>query len=384
MNTIQLIQQLQSYQALVLNLCLQLKNEYRQQYHPDLSPAGWHLGHCVYTEFYWIREMFLENDTCDDVLTQLYNPLLSGKTERGISLPDLKQLGNWAKKIQIENIALLEKHFDHHNTSGLMQNNFLLYFLIQHYAQHYETIQMTRTQSILRNCNGRTTAKPLQSSPLDRSEITLTAGSYPIGANGHRLPYDNEYPGHETDIDDIHISAHPVTNAEFLAFMEQGGYENREVWSTPGWTWRIQNEITCPEYWQQDDVGNWYGINHQGRQNLVATSPVYGISHYEAEAFANWAGARLPHEKEWEAAFNAGILKNTGLVWEWCSNTFFPYTGFESYPYDGYSVPYFDGKHYTLKGGSILTQPVIKRPSFRNYYIAETRFVYAGMRLVFT
>lgn len=384
MNSTQLIKQLQYYQSLVFDLCQQHKNDFRQQYHPDLSPIGWHLGHCTYTEIYWIREMLLGNEPCDNSLTQHFDPSSSKKSERGAFLPDYDQFGDWVKKIQAENIALLEKYHGDNGSLQLMQNNFLLYFLIQHYAQHYETMQMTRAQSVLRTTNGNNLTKPLQSTQLNRSTIFVPAGSYHIGANGHRLPYDNEYPGHKTDIDDIYIAIFPVTNAEFLTFMEQEGYKNQDYWSEPGWIWCKENEITCPEYWKQDDNGYWFGINHQGQQELVATTPVYGISRYEAEAFANWAGARLPHEKEWEAAFNAGVLKNTGIVWEWCSNSFYPYTGFEAYPYEGYSMPYFDGMHYTLKGGSQLTQPVIKRPSFRNYYEADKRFVYAGLRLVFT
>lgn len=384
MNTVSLIKQLQYYQSLVLDLCLQYKEGYRKQYHPDLSPTGWHLGHCIYTESYWIREMFLEKESCDESLAQLYNPLSSQKTERGTSLPEPDQLYNWARKTQSENIALLEKNHTHKDMMGLMQNNFLLYFLMQHYAQHFETIQLSRTQSKLHNGNIEPSNKSLQSTPLSRAATVVAAGCYHIGANGYRLPYDNEYPGHEIDIDEFHIATHPVTNAEFLKFMEQGGYEYQKYWSAPGWRWRNQNKITCPEYWQHDNSGNWFGINQQGQQDLLATAPVYGISRYEAEAFANWAGARLPHEKEWEVAFNTGLLNNTGLVWEWCSNPFYPYSGFEPYPYEGYSMPYFDDMHYTLKGGSQLTQPVIKRPSFRNYYVAETRFVYAGVRLVFT
>lgn len=384
MNTRQLINELQHYQALVFDLCQQDKNNYRQQYHSGLSPTGWHLGHCIYTESYWIREMFLEQTTTDDALATLYNPVLSDKTKRGESLPDYNELCIWAKKTQSENLRLLDKYHDHQDRMKLMHNNFLLYFLIQHYAQHFETIQITKAQANLNSGRNKKFTKPLQSVPLGHSVISVNAGTYHIGANGHRLPYDNEYPGHSVDIEKFDISIHPVTNAEYLLFMEQGGYDEQDYWTESGWKWLQQNKTCHPEYWQPDNSGNWYELNHHGYCELPCNEPVYGLSHFESEAFAKWAGARLPHEHEWEVAFQSGRMNDTGKVWEWCSNTLYPYSGFTAYPYDGYSVPYFDGKHNILKGGSCLTQPVIKRPSFRNYYVAETRFMYAGIRLVFT
>ena len=383
MSNMQLFNQLQNYQALVLNLCLQDKAGYCEQYHPDLSPTGWHLGHCIYTESYWIREMFLRDKPCDDALAKLYNPLLSGKPERGAALPEHDELCAWAKKNQTENITLLKNHQDHYDPLNLMQNDFLLYFLIQHYAQHYETMQMSCAQAVLHSGKYIPADRPLQSSMLDRTAVKVPANTYHIGANGHRLPYDNEYPRHSIDMNEFHIGIKPVTNSEYLKFIEQDGYGQRKYWTDSGWKWCKENKITGPEYWRRDDAGRWYGINHQDTTKLVATSPVYGICRHEAEAFANWAGARLPHEQEWETAYCAGVLENTGIVWEWCSNAFYPYSGFEAYPYDGYSLPYFDGMHYTLKGGSLLTQPVIKRASFRNYYQAEKRFLFAGLRLVF-
>ena len=141
--------------------------------------------------------------------------------------------------------------------------------------------------------------------------------------------------------------------------------------------------MTSPEYWRSDSLGHWHGVGIQGPFKLLEKEPVFGLSHYEATAFTHWADARLPYEHEWEAAESVNLLNATGKVWEWCHNTFYPYEGFEAYPYDAYSIPYFDGVHYTLKGGSFHTQPVIKRISFRNYYQADKRFLFAGMRLVF-
>lgn len=124
-------------------------------------------------------------------------------------------------------------------------------------------------------------------------------------------------------------------------------------------------------------------MDETGTRDLAADDPVSGVNHHEASAFARWAGARLPHEYEWESAARRRLLERSGAVWEWCANVFHPYIGFAAFPYEGYSVPYFDGRHFTLRGGSRLTQAPIRRPTFRNYYTAEKRHICAGIRLVF-
>jgi iron(II)-dependent oxidoreductase len=224
---------------------------------------------------------------------------------------------------------------------------------------------------------------PLQSSQLNCASRTISQGQYQIGATSEFEPYDNEYPSHEVALDDTQIAVNLVTNSEYLCFMEAGIYKIKSYWSASGWQWCQQNTDSHPEYWRADNNDNWYGINHAGAFELHAADPVYGINHFEAEAFACWAGARLPHEYEWEIADQQGLLQNTGKVWEWCANTFHPYDGFRAFPYEGYSTPYFDGKHYVLKGASIHTQDIIRRSSFRNYYQADKHHLFAGMRLVF-
>ena len=144
-----------------------------------------------------------------------------------------------------------------------------------------------------------------------------------------------------------------------------------------------KNKLTCPEHWATNKHSEWYGINDQGPFDLIAKDPVYGINFYEASAFANWAQARLPHEHEWETSVRLSRLPNTGQVWEWCSNTFYPYENFKPFPYDEYSQPWFDDQHYVLRGASRFTRPEIRRASFRNFYHADKRHVFAGIRLVF-
>jgi len=380
------------YQQKVLELCEGHPEDFNIQYHSDLSPLGWHLGHCVYTETYWIMEQLLGISSPDQKLKRYYVPELANKLDRGQALPDYSELCQWARERQQENLGLLSKYEnrkDHDaNNHPLMQHNFILHFLIQHYAQHFEIMHMILGQKALQECEDFEVKQPLASSELNISATLLEGGRYRIGSQTDFLPYDNEYPCHEFKTDDINIADKPVSNSEFLLFMEQSVYQNPEVWSQEGWHWKEKFDVSCPEFWLKDKQQNWFGIDIKGPYHLAPEHPVWGINYYEAQAFANWASlhhgqARLPHEYEWEAAKQNDCLKNSGKVWEWCQNSFHPYSNFRAFPYDGYSMPYFDGSHFVMKGASCYTEDVIRRNSFRNYYQADKRHQFAGCRLVF-
>ena len=263
----------------------------------------------------------------------------------------------------------------------LMQEGFLINFLVQHYAQHHETIHYILTQRELQASNGFRVNTPLLPDTNDIEMVAIDGGSFRIGASETNTPYDNEHPCFELEHDGFLISRRPVTNGQYLAFMNSGGYSNDAFWDDDGRKWRADNSIQHPDHWHKDAAGNWYGHDADGPGPLSVHEPVYGVSYYEAEACARWAGARLAHEHEWEIASLNEKLELTGAVWEWNANTFYPYEGFKAFPYLGYSVPYFDDRHFTLKGGSRYTHGVIKRRTFRNYFEAEKRHHYAGIRL---
>ncbi len=386
MTTRALIELLCGYQQKVLDLCEKYSEDFNIQYHPDLSPLGWHLGHCVYTETYWIREQLLSLSSPDQKLKTHYVPELAKKLERGDALPDYVELCQWAKERQQKNLQLI-KNYQESNHHPLMQHDFVMHFLIQHYAQHFEIMHMILMQKTLQRCDSFEVKQPLRSRKLNTSTIHLKAGSYCIGSQTDFLPYDNEYPVHEFKTDDINIAKHPISNSEFLLFMEQSAYQNSEYWSSEGWQWKEKFDASCPEFWLKDSSQNWFTVNITGHQELEPSNPVWGINHYEAQAFANWASlyhgqTRLPHEYEWEAVKKNDCLENTGQAWEWCANNFHPYAEFRAFPYDGYSMPYFNGAHFVMKGASRYTENVIQRSSFRNYYQADKRHQFAGCRLV--
>lgn len=371
---------LPDYQALLLDQLRHFgEQDYATQFHPDLSPAGWHLGHCIYTETFWIREQWLGMETLDEQLKHLFVPELSHKTLRGERMAPYSALLEWSRRLQTENLSLIDRHADIADDHQLMADGYLLRFLQQHYAQHFETVQMVRVQQQCRTNDAQRAVSPVSTDTGEPEYVFIDAGKFRIGSDSY-WHYDNEKPLFKTRLDAFCISRSPVTNSQFRAFIADDGYKRPELWSEGGWQWNRSNAAEFPENWLN---GNGIqSMTPDGTEPLQDDAAVMGINYYEASAFARWAGARLPHEYEWETAARAGLLDGVGQSWEWCANTLHPYPGFRAWPYDGYSMPYFDDRHYVLRGGSRYTQGIIKRPTFRNYYEADKRHVFAGLRLV--
>ncbi len=374
------LERLARYQRLVLDLvAAEGADHYSRQFHPDLSPSGWHLGHCVFTENYWIREV-IEAQPLAAANRDLYVPEFSYKPARGQQLPDFHDLIDWAGREQRDNNQRLQQLQRNPRRHSLLKGGYLHTFLMQHYAQHYETLCYARAQRQLQQATAIPARRLPVRRPDSRDTVTLPAGDHNVGQTRPGRPYDNEHPRHTVTLAGGRLARRPLSNAEFFGFMHDGGYERRELWSEAGWRWLQTAAVTRPCYWQAD-ADAYCQIGPAGAECLQPGAPVVGINYYEAEAVATWAGARLPHEHEWEAATRSGLLLGRGQVWEWCVNALYPYAGFQAYPYDGYSLPYFDNEHFVLRGGSRYTQRVIKRPSFRNYYEADKRHLFAGVRL---
>lgn len=350
------------------------------QFHPDLSPLGWHLGHCVYTVSYWLREVVLAEGGLPADMKALYVPELTPKPSRSRALPAAPQLLSWAQKQQAADLHLLADLLARAHSHPLLDGGYLAIFLAQHYAQHRETMEMVLAQRGL----GRDYPDPggpgLEPTAPAEDWVPVTAARRRLGEERWLGAYDNEQPALEVDLGGFRIARHPVSNAEYLGFMQAGGYRPSPLWDPAGVSWLAATGACAPVHWRRGGIG-WYGVDSRGPHRLPPQAPVEGISHYEATAYARWAGAALPHEYEWEAAARQGLLADSGRVWEWCSNVFHPYPGFQAFPYDGYSRPYFDGAHMTLKGGSRHTRALIRRPAFRNYYERDKRHIFAGLRL---
>lgn len=384
MNRAALLDELRLAQDLVMALLEPLQHDdYRQQYHPDLSPLGWHLGHCTYTECYWLQEIALGDDRFTAPVAGLYIPGETLKTQRGAKLPALDVLIQWTLGMQSLNAETLDTAPAALLEHPLMQDDYLLHFLIQHYSQHYETMLAILTQRAL-TADPATfqVTGPLTALPPRHDRISVEPGHYRVGGKAPAA-CDNELPAQQATLGPYAIARDPVSNSEFLAFMEDGGYTGKSHWDEAGWQWLQHHPTDKPEHWRRDREGHWYGIGVRGAYELDGSNAVHGISQHEASAYASWAGGRLPHEHQWEVACRLQLLQQTGRVWEWCHNTFYPYAGFQAFPCKEYSQPWFDNNHYSLRGGSLHTRPAIKRASFRNFYTPEKRHVFAGLRLVY-
>ena len=376
-----LLTELQQLQNLALSYLESLsEEEARRQYHSDLSPLAWHIGHMAYVDTYWIQEVVLGNKTIN-AWKELYLPEFTPKSLRAAKLPSKTDLTAFVVDLNANNLRLLTDLTRQGSDHPLLRNNYLHHFLLQHHDQHLETIQqILHQQALTRPWPVFIVENPCPIRAAIPANVAPRIAHASIGHSGGPDAYDNELCRHEIAMAPFFIATHSVSNAEYLGFIASNGYTDKQYWSDPGWQWLQQTQIRAPEHWRQDQVGEWFSIGIAGPTALDPQYAVSGINYYETQAFTHYARHRLPTEQEWECAAAQDIIKNIH-TWEWCANALYPYPGFQSFPYAGYSTPWFDGHHYTLRGGSRHTSVRIKRPTFRNFYTADKRHIFAGVRL---
>jgi ergothioneine biosynthesis protein EgtB len=373
----------------------------------DASPAKWHLAHTT-----WFLETFVLRDHApghrpyDERWAYLFNSYYEGEGERHardrrgmLSRPSLDEVRAWRAHVDDAVAAALP---------GLPPEVLALVELgLNHEQQHQELMLMDMLATFAANplLPAMFEAAPRAASEAAREMgwIEAREGIVQIGHVGEGFAFDNEGPRHRVFLQRHALADRTVTNGEWLSFIAAGGYRDPRLWLADGWAWVREQGIEAPLYWQGRD-GDWHRFALDGLAPVDPAEPVCHISYYEAEAYARWAGARLPTEAEWEAAASAhdphggnqlddacvprpkkappAAAGFFGDVWEWTGSAYLPYPGFAA-P-EG-TVGEYNGKfmvsQMVLRGGSCATPRGHVRASYRNFFYPHQRWMFSGLRL---
>ncbi len=395
--------------------------------HDFYSPVGWHFGHIGMTEELWVCGEALKRPPRDPHLSFLFANVPDNPKDNRVHLPSREEIAAYLQATRCTTLEALEET-DLDSPHPLIADCYAWEFAVQHECQHQETIcELLQLIHMERDPQ----PSPFRMPNVDsrRSEMArIPAGSFSMGSDWPH-GYDNEKREHTVDVPSFEMDRTPVTTSQWIEFIHDRGYHRPELWSDAGWEWRKRESATAPEYWQIEQKENvkenvLVKINPRGPLIMLPDHPVSSISWFEADAYARWAGKRLPTETEWEyaarfdpatgesrtypwgeqeptperASFGMefwtpsnvgshsagasafGLLDMAGGVWEWTSTPFHPYPGFEAFPYDGYSKDHMDGNHYVCRGGSWASAATILRSSFRNWYVPTYRQGFLGLR----
>lgn len=362
-----------------------------RQYHPELGSLSWYFGRSVYLETFWLRQFVGGDAELSARVEHLFTPGALSLAEQCAALPPADHLLNWAAEIRSEHLMRLANPGMMPN-HPLLDNQRFLWFLLQEQAKDYERMLIVLNQRQARAIEtDHRVERALSAKPLEADVQEVAQGHYRIGARDDPMAYDIELPPQAVKLSAFRIARLPVSNAQFLAFMQAGGYQEHAYWDEQAWRWLQAVAPQHPEYWRMDDGGNWYGVGVNGPADLPPDEPVSGISYYEAQAFAAWAnslggafsGAVLQHEYQWEVAARTGVIENLGRVQEWCANRLHEYPEYLPFPTRASAEGVLDGQHCSLKGGSLHAQRPLRRLSFREGRLPNERTAFTGARLVF-
>ena len=347
------------------------------QHSPLMSPLVWDLAHIGNYEDLWLIR-HLGAAAVRPEIDELYDAFLQPRVRRH-QLPLLSpaQAREYVRRVRgrtLELLASLDLDVEDPHLAG----GYVHRMVIQHEHQHDETMLATLQLSGLAIDH-----PPVVPPGLDwqsSGEARIASGAFTMGTDLDPWALDNEKPAHSVRLEEYWIDVAPVDNATWISFIDAGGYENRSLWSEAGWAWRTEERVSAPLYWSQVQGGGWQR-RHLGRQaELVPHSPVEHVSWHEAEAFARWAGRRLPTEAEWEKAHVQSALRGVGHGWEWTSSNFTGYPGFRAFPYREYSEVFFGSDYRVLRGSSWATHETVARPTFRNWDYPIRRQIFTGVR----
>jgi gamma-glutamyl hercynylcysteine S-oxide synthase len=359
-------------------------------YSPILSPLAWDLGHIANFEELWLVQTVGDLEPLHGELGRLYDAIENPRSTRN-ELPILRgaELRAYLEDVRRRTLEVLEEVDLELGEEPLLVGGFVYQLLIAHEHQHTETM-LQLIQMIDGYEPVESSARPEPNGAVDGPEMVLVdAGPAEIGAGPDGFAYDNERPRHTVELDPFWIDRAPVTNGDYAEFVREAGTDP-------------------PMYWEPDGEG-WWVRRAMGRRDAVdPAEPVVHVSWHEADAFARWAGKRLPTEQEWEAAArgadadranldqlsfgcaqvgafadapsDCGALHMLGDVWEWTSSDFHAYPGFQAFPYPEYSEVFFGDTYKVLRGGAWATRRNVARTTFRNWDLPQRRQIFAGLR----
>ena len=405
-----LIEQYQSVRAATIALIDGLSDaDATVQSMEDASPAKWHLAHTS-----WFFETFILRDHVEgyqhfrDGFDYLFNSYYEAEGERHtraargmITRPSLGEIISyraWVDDAMIEAMP------------GFSEDCLALVELGLHHEQQHQELLLTDVKHMFAQNPMQPDWFPSDDDRHSSPHVPLEwvpgkTGIAAIGHGGSDFAFDCEGPRHEVLLTPHALANRCVTNAEWIEFIDDGGYAKPVHWLSDGWAWLQREQIEAPLYWQKTDQGNWSWFTLNGRQMVDLHAPVTHISLYEADAYASWAGARLPTEAEWESAAagveitpndashhhvrpsgpafgSSGLSQIFGDVWEWTGSAYRPYPGFK--PAEG-AVGEYNGKfmsgQFVLRGGSCATPIGHIRPSYRNFFYPHQRWQFTGLRL---
>ncbi|QNP48746.1 ergothioneine biosynthesis protein EgtB [Diaphorobacter aerolatus] len=385
---------------------------------PDASPVKWHLAHTTWFFETFVLEPFESRFApFDPAFRVLFNSYYNGvgarhpRPERGLlTRPDLQTVLNYREHV--------DERMNRLFAQGVGEELLAIVELgLQHEQQHQELLLTDVKHLLSRNPlwpayreSTERRANEGNHAPAHARWHAHAGGLLQIGHEGHGFAFDNERPRHSVFLQPFEIAEQLVTNAQYLEFIEDGGYRDPALWLAEGWDWRAAQALEAPLYWRRSDAdasqsSQWQEFSLEGPQALAPRQPVVHLSYFEADAFARWAGARLPTEAEWEAVAQAtasrtagahfaesgalhpvpeegGKLQMFGNVWQWTRSSYEAYPGFQ--PAEG-AVGEYNGKfmvnQYVLRGGSCATPQSHIRASYRNFFPATARWQFAGLRL---
>jgi ergothioneine biosynthesis protein EgtB len=355
----------------------------------DASPAKWHRAHVT-----WFFEQFLlvPNDPSYKIFDGRFPFLFNSyyvaagprhaRPQRGlITRPNGEEVTGYRAHVD----AAVERLIENVPAANAAHMFNILEIGLHHEQQHQELLITDILHAFAQNPTDPVydaAWQPPCASQGPRGFADVPAGIHAVGHEGAGFCFDNETPRHDELIPDVRIARHLVTNAEWLAFIDAGGYSTPSLWLSDGWAAVQAEGWQAPGYWRQHE-GGWHSMTLGGLKPVDPAAPVTHISYYEAEAFARFAGKHLPSEAEWEVAAHAGVIDDAfGIAWQWTRSAYLPYPGYRAA--EG-ALGEYNGKfmisQMVLRGSSIATPAGHARVSYRNFFYPPARWQFSGLRL---